>query len=140
VSELAHRPAPLHRSIRFWVLVGGSAATAATGAFLLVDKLAGMSTVLLDGSATGVDVYVGQVWAILGAILVGAGALGLGLALTLGVLRGLLTRETVETVAPEDDLQENDLQENDAFGYDRDLGYEDAERVEAADDEPVATR
>jgi hypothetical protein len=140
VSELAHRPAPLHRSIPFWVLVGGSAATAATGAFLLVDKLAGMSTVLLDGSATGVDVYVGQVWAILGAILVGAGALGLGLALTLGVLRGLLTRETVETVAPQDDLQEHDLQENDAFGYDRDLGYEDAERVAAADDEPVATR
>lgn len=142
-----HTPAPLYRSVPFWILVAGSAAAAGSGAFMLVDTLNGMTTVLLDQTATGVDVYVGQVWAILGAILIGAGALGLGLALTLATLRGLLTRRE-ETASAEDD----------ALGYDPELGYEEdddiedddakSETVESAathdepivDDQPVTTR
>jgi len=77
----------LIRSIPFWVLLIGSLASAAAGAFLLLDKLGGMDARLTDGSATSNDVYVGQIWAILGAILVGAGLVGLALALTIGALR-----------------------------------------------------
>ncbi len=50
----------LVRSIPFWGLVLVSIATAVAGALLLVDKLGSMTTTLTDGSATGVDVYVGQ--------------------------------------------------------------------------------
>ncbi|MFT4214562.1 MAG: dinucleotide-utilizing enzyme [Microbacterium sp.] len=77
----------LSRSVPYWILVAGSAASIAGGAYLLVDKLGGMDTRLTDGSATSNDVYVGQIWAVFGAILVGAGLVGLALALTLGALR-----------------------------------------------------
>lgn len=113
MTVTAHSPAPLHRSIPFWILVAGSAATLGVGAFILVDKLSSMSTVLLDNTATGVDVYVGQVQAILGAILIGAGALGLALSAALGVIRGLLV------VRPGTAHSVSDL------GYGRDLGYDD---------------
>lgn len=77
----------LTRSIPFWLLVAGSLASGAAGGVVLMDKLAKMETALTAGTATGVDVYVGQIWAVLGAILVGVGAIGLLLAFTLGSLR-----------------------------------------------------
>lgn len=77
----------LTRSIPFWLLVAGSLASGAAGGVVLMDKLAKMETALTAGTATGVDVYVGQIWAVLGAILVGVGAIGLLLAFTLGALR-----------------------------------------------------
>lgn len=83
----------LTRSIPFWLLVAGSLASGAAGGVVLMDKLAKMETALTAGTATGVDVYVGQIWAVLGAILVGVGAIGLLLAFTLGALRAF-------TVAP----------------------------------------
>lgn len=83
----------LTRSIPFWLLVAGSLASGAAGGVVLMDKLAKMETALTAGTATGVDVYVGQIWAVLGAILVGVGAIGLLLAFTLGALHAF-------TVAP----------------------------------------
>ncbi|MFL0566703.1 dinucleotide-utilizing enzyme [Microbacterium sp. 179-I 1D1 NHS] len=77
----------LTRSIPFWVLVAGSLASSAAGAVVLIDKLGTMETALTAGTATGVEVYVGQVWAILGAILIGVGVTGLLLAFALGALR-----------------------------------------------------
>lgn len=77
----------LTRSIPFWLLVAGSLASAAAGSVVLIDKLTTMETALTAGTATGVEVYVGQIWAVLGAILVGVGAIGLLLAFTLGSLR-----------------------------------------------------
>ncbi|SCY12359.1 hypothetical protein SAMN05216488_0686 [Microbacterium sp. LKL04] len=88
----------LTRSIPFWVLVAGSLASSAAGAVVLMDKLGTMETALTAGTATGVEVYVGQVWAILGAILIGVGVIGLLLAFALGALRAFATPR--EQLAP----------------------------------------
>ncbi|MDX2375271.1 dinucleotide-utilizing enzyme [Microbacterium sp. LRZ72] len=84
----------LSRSIPFWILLVGSALATALGAWFTFDTLGTMSTTLLDGTATGVDVYVGQVWAVFGAILLASGLIGFALALTLGAASTLL-RPTV---------------------------------------------
>lgn len=99
----------LIRSIPFWLLVVGSLASAGYGAFLLLDKLAVMETALTEGTTTGIEIYVGQIWAVFGAILVGAGVLGLGLAATLGALRSLTTPTVVENVQVDwqDDIDES---------------------------------
>ena len=62
----------------------------AIGAWLVVDKIATMSATLLDGTATGVEVYGGQSWVTLGAALVGAGLVGLVSSLFLAVLRSFV--------------------------------------------------
>ncbi|CAL4859514.1 dinucleotide-utilizing enzyme [Microbacterium sp. MM2322] len=95
----------LTRSIPFWLLVAGSLASSAAGAVVLIDKLGTMETALNAGTATGVEVYVGQVWAILGAILIGVGVIGLLLAFTLGSLRAFATAPRGE-VAPADVVDE----------------------------------
>lgn len=77
----------LTRSVPFWTLLGGSVVSIGAGAYVLVEKLGVMATTLADGTATGVEVYAGQIWAVLGAILIGAGLIGLALTLTLAVLR-----------------------------------------------------
>jgi hypothetical protein len=96
-------------SIPFWLLVVGSLASAGFGAFLLLDKLAVMETALTEGTTTGIEIYVGQIWAVFGAILVGAGVLGLGLAATLGALRSLTAPTVVENVQVDwqDDIDES---------------------------------
>ena len=99
------------RSIPFWVLVGGSVVAIAGGAFLLISKLNTMATTLTDGTATGVEVYAGQIWAVSGAILAGAGFVGLALALTLGALRSVVAPAAdvvtvVEPVAWEEEVVE----------------------------------
>ena len=63
----------LVRSVPYWVLVVGSVAAGAVGLWLTLDKLGVMTDTLADGSATGVEVYAGQSWAVLGAILIGTG-------------------------------------------------------------------
>jgi len=65
----------LVRSIPFWILLVGSVATSAFGAWLAVTTLGTMSTALTAGTATPVDVYVGQVWAIVGGVLIATGIL-----------------------------------------------------------------
>jgi len=99
----------LSRSIPFWVLVGGSVVATAGGAYLLFSKLTSMTTTLTDGTATSADVYVGQIWAVAGAIIAGAGLVGLALALTLGALRSLAAPavdvlEVIEPPAWEEDV------------------------------------
>ena len=101
----------LSRSIPFWVLVGGSVVAIAGGAFLLISKLNTMATTLTAGTATGVEVYAGQIWAVSGAILAGAGFVGLALALTLGALRSVVAPAAdvvtvVEPVAWEEEVVE----------------------------------
>ena len=88
----------LTRSIPFWVLVAGSLASSAAGAVVLIDKLGTMETALNAGTATGVEVYVGQVWAILGAILIGVGVTGLLLAFSLGALRAFAVAPRAQDV------------------------------------------
>jgi hypothetical protein len=83
----------LVRSVPYWVLVVGSLAVGAVGLWLTLDKLGVMTATLADGSATGVEVYAGQSWAILGSIMIGAGVVGLALALTLAAAASLVKPE-----------------------------------------------
>ncbi|SBS73935.1 dinucleotide-utilizing enzyme [uncultured Microbacterium sp.] len=88
----------LTRSIPFWLLVAGSLASVGVGSYVLTNNIGTMVTTLTDGTATGVEVYAGQVWGVLGAILIGAGLIGLALALTLGALRAFAPAPAVEVV------------------------------------------
>jgi hypothetical protein len=92
----------LVRSIPFWALVAASLATALSGAALLLDKLGVMTTTLTDGTATGVEVYVGQSVAVLGAILLGAGIIGILIALAVAAASTLRPHAPVEIVEPLD--------------------------------------
>ncbi|QEV99920.1 hypothetical protein F6J84_07295 [Microbacterium caowuchunii] len=77
-------------SIPYWALVVGSAASLAFGVWLTVDKIEVMSAGLLDGTATGVEVYGGQSWAVFAAAFVGAGLVGFVAALALAAARSLV--------------------------------------------------
>jgi len=130
----------LTRSVPYWLLIVGSLASSAGGAYLLLDRLGGMDARLTDGTATSNDVYVGQIWAVLGAILIGAGLVGLALALTLGALRSFAPAPTETVVEPpafdQDDAPSSPAGESsDEYGYEPELGYEPNEPNEAADAE-----
>ena len=88
----------LVRSIPFWILLVGSVATSAFGAWLAVNTLGTMSTALTAGTATPVDVYVGQVWAIVGGILIATGIVGLALTLVVAVLRSFVPVTDIEII------------------------------------------
>lgn len=90
----------LVRSVPFWTLVVLSAAAIGAGSYVLVDKLGTMERTIVDGTATGVEVYVGQVWAVFGAILIGAGVLGLALALAVAAARALVPAAATSVDAP----------------------------------------
>jgi hypothetical protein len=94
--------ARLSRSIPFWVLVGGSVVAIGGGVYLLVNKLTIMADTLTDQTATGVEVYPGQIWAVFGALLIGAGLVGLALALTLGALSSLIGTKAQPAVVAEE--------------------------------------
>ncbi|MGZ0067722.1 dinucleotide-utilizing enzyme [Microbacterium arborescens] len=79
------------RSIPFWILVAGSVAAIGGGTYVLVEKLSNMEATILDNTATGVDVYVGQIWGVFGGILLGAGVVGLALALATAALSSVLS-------------------------------------------------
>jgi len=95
------RPSLL-RSIPFWILVVASLISAAFGSWILKGKLDAMTATLTDGSATAVDVYVGPSIALLGAILIGVGALGILLALAVAAAASLRPKAAVEVVEPID--------------------------------------
>ncbi len=101
----------LSRSIPFWVLVGGSAVATVGGAFVLFSKLGAMDAALTANTATTSDVYVGQIWAIAGAILAGIGLIGLALSLVVAALSSLARPAAVAVVEPpawEEDVVEID--------------------------------
>ncbi|MCR2809848.1 MULTISPECIES: dinucleotide-utilizing enzyme [unclassified Microbacterium] len=102
----------LVRSIPFWILLVGSLATGVLGAWLTVDKLAVMSTALTAGTATPVDVYVGQVWAIVGGILIATGLVGLALALVVAVVRSFVPATDVEIIEALDWSAEDDAHDD----------------------------
>ncbi|KZE90747.1 hypothetical protein [Microbacterium sp. TNHR37B] len=138
----------LTRSVPFWILIVGSLAAAGSGAYLLLDRLGGMDARLTDGTATTNDVYVGQIWAVLGTVLIGAGLVGLALALTLGALRSLTPEPTAaEPAATDDDIagdtgawsdadEPKPRVETEELGYDADLGYDAAKKEPATADAP----
>lgn len=98
---MSTRP-PLTHSIPFWGLLVVSLATIGGGWYLTTDKLGAMTKTLTDGTATGVDVYVGQSVAQLGGILIGAGVVGVLLTLAIAALSTLRPHAPVEIVEPID--------------------------------------
>lgn len=97
----------LVRSVPFWILVVGSIVAGGVGLWLTLDKLGIMTASILDGTATGVEVYAGQSWAVLGSILIGTGLIGLIFAATLAVFSSLL-RPDEPVVVLADTLDEDD--------------------------------
>jgi|GEM_PF-547469 len=105
----------LNRSLPFWILLAASAGLVAAGIVTVLDHLGTMTATLKDGSATGLEVYAGQSWIVIGAALLGAGALGILLALALVVISALLGAATAApaVVAPlasdDEDHEPDDL-------------------------------
>lgn len=97
----------LVRSVPYWILVVGSVVAGGVGLWLTLDKLGVMTSSILDGTATGVEVYAGQSWAVLGSILIGTGLIGLALALTVAVFSSLVKPEEPALVLA-DTLDEDD--------------------------------
>jgi hypothetical protein len=97
----------LNRSISFWILLAVSIALIASGALVVLDHLGTMTATLKDGSATGLEVYAGQSWIVIGAALIGAGALGVLLALALAVVAGLLRAPDGATPATAPEITED---------------------------------
>ena len=90
--------AGLRRSIPFWILLVGSLASAGVGVWLILDKINTMTSTLADGSATGVEVYAGQSWVVVGGALLAAGLFGLVAVLALAVARSLVPAPPIEIV------------------------------------------
>jgi hypothetical protein len=109
-SPMTTRPSLL-RSIPFWLLIVGSLATVVSGAWILVTTTGSMTAGLTAQTATTADVYVGQIVAIFGSILIATGLLGLALALVLAVVRSLVPAPSVEIVEPIDWNDEDEVVE-----------------------------
>ncbi|MEV7692068.1 dinucleotide-utilizing enzyme [Microbacterium sp. NPDC089189] len=105
------RPRPT-RSIPFWILVAGSAASLGYGLWLTSDKISVMTSTLLDGSASGVEVYAGQAWAVFAAAFVGAGLIGLVASLSLVVAASLFARPAPETEVADDEIADEPVDES----------------------------
>ncbi|KDA06210.1 dinucleotide-utilizing enzyme [Microbacterium sp. CH12i] len=92
----------LTRSIPYWLLLVLSLVSAAVGGFLVWDNISTMQKTLLDGTATNVEVYVGQAWITGGAALLGAGVLGVLLTLAIGAVKSLIPAPNPVVVEPID--------------------------------------
>jgi len=140
-SSSPARRALLLRSIPFWILLVGSLAAAAVGVWLILDKINTMIATLADGSATGVEVYAGQSWVVVGGALLAAGLFGLVVTLALAVARSFVPAPAVEvvesidwTASAPDDASSTDDEIEAAL----DRGDSLVVAAEASDDAPVA--
>ncbi|WP_460795241.1 hypothetical protein [Microbacterium sp. GXF0217] len=88
----------LLRSIPYWLLLVLSLAALGLGAWITTDQIGVMTTTLLDGTATGVEVYAGQAWVVFGGALVAGGIIGLFLALAVAAAKTLVPRANVQVV------------------------------------------
>lgn len=135
----------LTRSIGFWLLLVLSVASAAVGGWIISGQIGTMTSTLTDGTATGVEVYVGQSLVVVGAALLGAGVLGILLAVALTAVRALIPTAAPVVVEPIDWTAENDstIDETPATtdAPAADLAPDaDAEPTPAAEAETAATR
>lgn len=90
--------AALTTSIPYWLLLVLSLASAGVGAWLTTDQITVMTDTLLDGTATGVEVYAGQSWVVVGGALLAGGVIGLFLALALAAAKAIVPKPAVEVV------------------------------------------
>ncbi|WP_102192914.1 hypothetical protein [Microbacterium aurantiacum] len=102
----------LTRNVPYWALLVLSVASAAVGVWLIAGQIGTMTARLLDGTATNVEVYVGPSIVLVGAVLLGAGVVGILLALVLAAAKALLrapapVAESEDRTGPEIDAVEN---------------------------------
>jgi hypothetical protein len=135
----------LIRSIPYWLLLVLSLASLGLGAWITTDQIGVMTTTLLDGTATGVEVYAGQAWVVFGGALVAGGIIGLFLALALAAAKALIPRaaapviEAIDwTAADADDDASPNADELAAADDSATAPAQDAERP--ADADSVAAR
>ncbi|MFG6445797.1 hypothetical protein ACFXP7_10780 [Microbacterium sp. P06] len=100
--------ARLITSIPFWILVVGSVVAGAVGLWIVTDRLGTLERGLLDGTATTAQVYGGQSWSVVGAVLLGTGVVGLFLALAIAAVKTILPRNDVAGVEAIDWTAEDD--------------------------------
>ncbi|KQQ64684.1 hypothetical protein [Microbacterium sp. Leaf320] len=98
----------LTRSIGFWLLLVLSLASAGVGGWLIAGQVGTMTSTLLDGTATGIEVYVGQSLVVVGAALLGAGVIGLLIAIALTAVQALMPTAAPVVVEPIDWTSEAD--------------------------------
>lgn len=97
----------LTRSIGFWLLLVLSLASAGVGGWLIAGQVGTMTSTLLDGTATGIEVYVGQSLVVVGAALLGAGVLGILISVALTAVQALVPSPAPTVVEPIDWSSEN---------------------------------
>ncbi|MDQ1084391.1 MULTISPECIES: dinucleotide-utilizing enzyme [Microbacterium] len=90
-----HTRPRLVTSIPFWVLVAGSLAAIIGGLAIVLNGINAMEEVLNDPNATVVQVYVGQSWVVVGAAVLGAGAVGIVAVLALAAATALTRRADI---------------------------------------------
>lgn len=96
---MTSRPS-LARSIPYIVLVIASVAATALGAWIVLTKLASMTTTLTvnqQSATAALDVYGGPAWVMFGSALLGAGLLGLFAALAVATLRSFVRAAAADT-------------------------------------------
>lgn len=98
----------LTRSIGFWLLLVLSLASAGVGGWLIAGQVGTMTSTLLDGTATGIEVYVGQSLVVVGAALLGAGVIGILIAIALTAVQALMPATAPVVVEPIDWTSEAD--------------------------------
>ncbi|MGJ0388430.1 hypothetical protein [Microbacterium sp. CGR1] len=98
----------LTRSIGFWLLLVLSLASAGVGGWLIAGQIGTMTSTLLDGTATGIEVYVGQSLVVVGAALLGAGVIGFLVAIALTAVQALIPTTAPVVVEPIDWTSEAD--------------------------------
>ncbi|MGW8483643.1 hypothetical protein ACWGJP_10920 [Microbacterium sp. NPDC055903] len=134
----------LLRSIPFWLLLVLSLAAIGIGGWIATDQIGVMTTTLLDGTATGVEVYAGQAWVVLAGALLAGGVIGLFLALALAAARALLPRPAVEVVEAIDwtaqGSDDDESESADPTGATEAETSDTSSEVDAEQAEPAITR
>lgn len=119
----------LTRSIGFWLLLLLSLGATAVGGWLISGQLGTMTSTLTDGTATGVEVYVGQSLVVVGSALLGAGVIGLLLTLGLTAVQALMPSAAAPVVSRLDGVAAHDLEAaddaSDAGPHDRSATEDD---------------
>lgn len=124
----------LTRSIGFWLLLLLSLASAGVGGWLIAGQIGTMTSTLLDGTATGIEVYVGQSLVVVGAALLGAGVIGILVAVALSAVQALLPSPAPLVVEPIDWNAESDAVDHDETTTVENDATDEAEKI-AEDDE-----
>ncbi|WP_127818176.1 dinucleotide-utilizing enzyme [Microbacterium sp. CPCC 204701] len=133
----------LVRSIPFWLLLVVSLALTAVGAWLVIDRVGRIQAGVVAQTADGaIEVYAGPSIAIAGAVVLGAGIVGVLLTLAVAAASTLRPHAPADVVEPIDGDADAHSDTGDdvptgEHGYQRGLGYTEAIDTTPASGEPA---